>query len=57
VILLATFEEQGLAIVFNSWYGVATPKDLPPDIATKLAEGFKAMISDPELKRNMDAIG
>ena len=54
---IPTFEEQGLDIIFNSWYGVAAPKELPPEIAIKLAEGFNSMVSDPELKSDMDAIG
>ncbi|MCC5466348.1 tripartite tricarboxylate transporter substrate binding protein [Pelosinus baikalensis] len=54
---IPTFKEQGLAIVFDSWYGVAASKDLPPEIAARLAEGFNAMVSDPELKNNMDALG
>jgi tripartite-type tricarboxylate transporter receptor subunit TctC len=54
---ISTFKEQGLDLVFNSRHGVAAPKGLPPDVKIKLAEGFKAMISDPEFKISMDSIG
>lgn len=54
---IPTFKEQGLDIEFNSWYGIATPKEISPNIAKKLAEGFKLMVSDPELKNDMDALG
>ena len=54
---IPTFKEQGFDIVFNNWYGVAAPKDLPPEAETKLAEGFKAMISDPEFKSSMNILG
>ena len=54
---IPTFKEQGIDVVFNYRYGVAAPKELPPEVKLKLAEGFKAIISDPEFKNNMDAIG
>lgn len=54
---IPTFKEQGFDIVFTNWYGVAVPKGLPPEIKTKLAEGFKAMITDPEFKTNIEKLG
>jgi len=54
---IPTFKEQGMDIVFNSWYGVAAHKGLPPEVKKKLAEGFKAIISDPEFKSIMDRLG
>lgn len=54
---IPTFKEQGLNITFNNWFGVAAPKDLPPDVKMKLTEGFKAIISDPDFKINMDNLG
>lgn len=54
---IPTFKEQGFDIVFNSWYGIATPKELPPEIKAKLEEGFKAMIADPEFKTNIENLG
>jgi len=54
---IPTFKEQGIDVVFNYRYGVAAPKGLPPEVKTKLTEGFKAMVSDSEFKSGMDAIG
>jgi tripartite-type tricarboxylate transporter receptor subunit TctC len=51
---IPTFREQGFDIVLNNWYGVVAPKELPPEIKTKLEEGFKAMIADPEFKTNIE---
>jgi tripartite-type tricarboxylate transporter receptor subunit TctC len=52
-----TFKEQGLDIVCSGWHGISAPKDLPPDVKIKLAEGFKTMINNPEFKRNMENLG
>jgi len=54
---IPTFKEQGLDIVFTNWLGVAAPKGLPPEVKTKLAEGLKAIISDPEFRANMENSG
>ena len=51
---IPTFTELGLDIVSTTWIGVATPKNLPPEIKTELEEGFKAMIADPEFKANIE---
>jgi len=53
---IPTFKEQGFDVIFNSWYGVAAPKELPPEIEKKLVQGFKAMCSDPEFKKSADAL-
>jgi tripartite-type tricarboxylate transporter receptor subunit TctC len=54
---IPTFKEQGLDIVFNNWVGVAAPKELPAEIKTKLANGLKAIIADPEFKNTLENIG
>lgn len=54
---IPTFQEQGLDIVNHYWMGVAAPKELPSEVKTKLAEGLKAIISDPEFQQNMEDIG
>ena len=54
---IPTFKEQGIDIVFSYRYGIAAPKGLSPEVEIKLAEGFKAMISDPEFKKSLDALG
>lgn len=54
---IPTFKEQGFDIVLTNWYGVTSPKSLPPEVKTKLAEGLKAIISDPEFKTNIENLG
>lgn len=52
-----TFKEQGMDIVFNYWVGVVAPKEMPVEVKAKLAEGLKAIIFDPEFKKNVEGIG
>jgi tripartite-type tricarboxylate transporter receptor subunit TctC len=52
-----TFKEQGLDIVISNWYGVAAPKEMPDEVKDKLAEGFKAIVADPQFITNMTNIG
>jgi tripartite-type tricarboxylate transporter receptor subunit TctC len=52
-----TFKELGLDVVFNNWVGVAAPKEMPLEIKTKLADGLKAIIVDPEFKKNIENMG
>jgi len=54
---IPTFKEQGFNIVLNNWHGLAAPKGLPPEAKTKLAEGLKAIVSDPEFKTNVENLG
>ncbi|MBP2629564.1 MAG: hypothetical protein H6Q70_192 [Firmicutes bacterium] len=54
---IPTFKELGFDIVLTNWLGIATPKELPPEVKTKLEEGFKAMIADPEFKTNIENLG
>ncbi|HWR42227.1 tripartite tricarboxylate transporter substrate binding protein [Sporomusa sp.] len=52
-----TFQEQGLDITLTNWHGVAVPKEMPVEVKNKLAEGFKAIITDPEFIKNMNNAG
>ncbi len=52
-----TFKEQGLDITLTNWYGIAIPKETPAKVKSKLAEGLKATIADPEVAKNLAAIG
>lgn len=54
---IPTLKEQGFDIAYNNWFGVAAPKDMPPEVKTKLAEGFKAMIEDPEFQKIVANMG
>jgi tripartite-type tricarboxylate transporter receptor subunit TctC len=52
-----TFKEQGLDVIGSGWYGIAAPKDLPIEVKTKLSEGFKIIINDPEFKKSIEQLG
>jgi tripartite-type tricarboxylate transporter receptor subunit TctC len=52
-----TFKEQGFNIVDRGWFGIAAPKDLPLEVKNKLADGFKAIINEPEFKKNIENLG
>ncbi len=52
-----TFKEQNVNIIGSGWYDIAAPKELPLDIKNKLANGLKAMINDPEFKKNLANLG
>jgi tripartite-type tricarboxylate transporter receptor subunit TctC len=52
-----TFNEQGLAILLTNWFGVAAPKEMPDEVKNKLAEGLKAIVTDPEFIKNMTNAG
>jgi len=54
---IPTFKEQGFDIQLTTWYGVAAPKGLPPAVKATLAEGFKAIISDPEFRDSIEQLG
>lgn len=54
---IPTFKELGFDVIFTGWYGIAAPKDLPLDVKSKLEEGFKGMINDPEFKLNIEKLG
>ncbi|SDF07460.1 tripartite tricarboxylate transporter substrate binding protein [Sporomusa acidovorans] len=54
---IPTFKEQGINVAFSFWNGIAAPKGLPPAEKEKLAAGLKAMIDDPEFKKNMEEMG
>ena len=54
---IPTCKELGLDIVSSTWFGVAAPKELPPEVKAKLEEGFKAIVADPEFKANIENLG
>lgn len=54
---IPTFKEIGFDIAVNNWFGVVAPKELPPEVKTKLEEGFKALINDPEFSANIANLG
>lgn len=54
---IPTFKEEGLDIVFNLWFGVTAPKELPVEVKNKLSNGFRAIITDPEIVSDIESLG
>lgn len=54
---IPTFKEQGLEVSLNNWFGVAIPKEVPAELKNKLADSFKAMVTDPDFTANMNNLG
>jgi tripartite-type tricarboxylate transporter receptor subunit TctC len=52
-----TFKEQGFNVMMDNWHCIAVPKELPPEIKTKLAIGLKNIINDPEYQLAMRKLG
>jgi tripartite-type tricarboxylate transporter receptor subunit TctC len=53
---IPTLKEQGVKITLTNWFGIAVPKETSAKIKNELAEGFRAMINDPQFQSNMDNI-
>lgn len=49
-----TLKESGIDLVFNNWFGIAAPKELPKEVRVILEEGLKKAIAEPEFQKNME---
>ncbi|WP_199883988.1 Bug family tripartite tricarboxylate transporter substrate binding protein [Anaerosinus massiliensis] len=54
---IPTFKELGFDIVLTNWFGIAAPKDMPPEVRTKLDQALKEIAADPEFKTNIENLG
>ncbi|WP_456060961.1 tripartite tricarboxylate transporter substrate binding protein [Anaerosinus massiliensis] len=54
---IPTLKELGFDIEFTNWFGIAAPKDMPPEVRAKLDEALKAIAADPEFKTNIENLG
>ncbi|WP_456060963.1 Bug family tripartite tricarboxylate transporter substrate binding protein [Anaerosinus massiliensis] len=54
---IPTLKELGFDIILTNWYGIAAPKDMPPEVRAKLDEALKAIAADPEFKTNIENLG
>lgn len=54
---IPTHKELGIDIEFNDWFGIVTPKPLPPEIKSQIAAALKEMILDPEFKAAVEMLG
>lgn len=52
-----TFQEQGIDLFYSSRLGIAIPKEVSAAVKTKLVAGLKAIITDPDFKKDVENIG
>jgi tripartite-type tricarboxylate transporter receptor subunit TctC len=52
-----TFKEKGFDVVDPLWQGVAGPKGLPAEVRTKLVDGLRKIIEDPETQKAVQDAG
>lgn len=52
-----TFKEQGIDLVFGSWFGFLAPKGTPEPVLKKLNEGLNQAIKDPQVRSVLDKAG
>jgi tripartite-type tricarboxylate transporter receptor subunit TctC len=55
---LPTARESGYsAMVVDSWFAVFAPKDLPPELQTRLGNALREIIADPTTKQKLEQQG
>lgn len=53
-----TFAESGYPqVAMDTWLMVAAPRGLPADVKTRLGKALAAVMADPEVRRNLLALG
>ncbi|MHA7172016.1 tripartite tricarboxylate transporter substrate binding protein [Arthrobacter monumenti] len=52
-----TFKDSGYDVVQGAWRGVAVPPDTPDAIVQQVADAFKTVNEDPEVKQKMEELG
>lgn len=50
-----TFTEQGLPYVYDSWFGLMAPANVPKPILDKISKDWADVIKTPEMKAKLDA--
>jgi tripartite-type tricarboxylate transporter receptor subunit TctC len=50
-----TFTEQGLPYVYDSWFGLMAPANVPKPVLDKIAKDWGDAIKTPEMKAKIDA--
>lgn len=55
---IPTMKEGGVAFInISAWSGLFAPKDTPPEIVAKLADGVREVLAEPEIKNRLADIG
>ena len=52
-----TFREQGIDLVFGSWFGFLAPAGTPKPVIQKINEGLNQSLSDPKVKAVLASAG
>jgi tripartite-type tricarboxylate transporter receptor subunit TctC len=52
-----TFKEEGFDIVEGAWRGVVVPPDTPDEIVQQLADAFRQVNQDPQVRQKMKNLG
>ena len=49
-----TFREQGIAVEWDTWYGMVTPANLPPELVAKISADMLLVMGDEEVRASMN---
>lgn len=52
-----TFKELGYDVAMNNLHCIAVPKEMPPEIKSRLSLGIKNIINDPEYQKALQQLG
>jgi tripartite-type tricarboxylate transporter receptor subunit TctC len=55
---IPTVAESGMdKLEFSSWYGLWGPKNMPPDLVTKIEQQTAKVLADPQVKQRLNTLG
>jgi tripartite-type tricarboxylate transporter receptor subunit TctC len=55
---IPTVAESGMdKLEFSSWYGLWGPKNMPPDLVTKLQDATAKVLADPQVRQRLSTLG
>jgi tripartite-type tricarboxylate transporter receptor subunit TctC len=55
---IPTVGESGMnKLEFESWYGLWGPKNMPPDLVTKIQQQTAKVLADPEVRQRLSVLG
>lgn len=52
-----TFREKGIDAVFSSWYGIAGPKGLAPEVSATLKKVLYKALENPTIEKGIEGLG
>ena len=51
---VATFREQGIAVEWDTWYGMVAPTNLPSQLVAKISTDMLSVMNDEEVRASMN---